>query len=80
MPFTIFCGIWIAIIIALQFFVGWESALLLSVAVMLVALAIFLVFEFFKGPVKNDLMIGLAIWAALLAVALATMALKQCQP
>lgn len=77
---SVVIGSFIVIMIALQFFVGWESAFLLSIAVMLVALAIFLVYEFFKGPVKNSLMLGIALWAALLAVFSVSMALKHYQP
>ncbi len=77
---TIVIGPFVAIMVTLQFFVGWESAFLLSLAVMLVALAVYLVYTFFKGEVKNSLALGIALWAALLAVVSVSMALKQYQP
>ena len=80
MAIAVVIGPFVAIMVTLQFFVGWESAFLFSIAAMLVALAVYLVYTFFKGSVKNSLALGIALWAALLAVALATMALKQCRP
>ena len=77
---AIVIGPFVAIMVTLQFFVGWESAFMLSLAVMLVALAVYLVYTFFNGSVKNSLALGLALWAVLLAVVSVSMALKQYQP
>ena len=74
-PFLLGVGAWIVIMVILQFFFGWESAFLLSLAAMLlIGAAVFIYDTFKKG--RNGVLLAYAIWAIILAVVLAFEALK----
>jgi len=68
-------GSWIVIMVILQFFVGWESAFLLSLAAMLLIGGVVFIYDTFKKG-RNVVLLAYAIWVIIIAIVLAIVALK----